>query len=299
MFVCFLNSGKLTLRSHKTSPVLPFDVLQFPVVPLQVLGQRGEIFLQQVLEGLLLLRADDLAGGKAQAELIRRALHLPGYQARDVVPTVPAEADDHGDVGVGLAVGVDDALQLLVDEGEALLVGEDADDGQLGDEAQVGPQLGDVGRLLFFPGFEVLLPDLEQRGGEVGVALVEEGAEVHGAVDVGDLQLGFHDGGHGLGDVLAEVEAVEVVGQGVPLLLGDGLQLLHKGRVLLQAGVQPAEEVLFRAAFRGVLVLASKLLPGLVALPSLLVQLVGLFFLSGKKKDINGRTRLYFREIYL
>lgn len=265
------------------SPVLPLGVLQLAVVLLQVLGERGEVLAQEVLEGLLFLGADYLAGREAQAELLGGQFDLAGQQAGDVVPAVLAEADHHRHVGVRLPVGPDDALQLLVDQRQPLFVGEEANDGELGDEAQVGAQLAHVGRLVLLPGLKVLLPRLQQQRGELCVPLVEEGAQVDGAAHVGDLQLGLHDGAHGLADVLAEVQRAEVVGERVPLLLGERAQLLHEGRVLFEAGVQAAEEGLLGPTLLGVLVLAAELLPALIALPGLLVQLMSLLLFPAEE----------------
>ena len=95
------------------------------------------------------------------------------------------------------------------------------------------------------------------------------------------------------GPHLAEVERAKVGGERVALLLGERAQLLDERRVLLEAGVQAAEEGLLGAALLDVLVLAAELLPAVVALPGLLVQLVGLLLLPArvggiKDKNIRG-----------
>lgn len=92
-----------------------------------------------------------------------------------------------------------------------------------------------------------------------------------GTADIRDLQLGLHDGAHGLTDVLAEVQRGKVIGERVSLLFGEGTQLFDEGSVLFKAGVQSAEEGLFRPTLLGVLVLAAELLSALMALPGLLV----------------------------
>lgn len=253
------------------------------MVFLQVLGEGGKVFSQKVLERLLLLHADDLTGWEGQVKLLGRQLDLAWNQTSDVVSAVLTEADDHRHVRVRLAVGSDDVLQLLVDEGQPFLVGEEADYGELRDEAQVRAQLAHVGRLVLLPRFEVLLPRQQQQRSEFGVALMEQRAQVHGAAHVGDLQLGLHHRAHSLTDVFAEVERGKIVGERVPLLLGERAQLLHESRVLLKAGVQPAEEGLFGPALVGVLVLAAEFLPAVVALPGLLVQLMPLFLFSADR----------------
>lgn len=201
-----MNQKLETLPMFRHSPVLPLSVLQLPVVLLQVFGEGGEVFPQQVLEGLLLLRADYLAGREGQAELLSSQFHLTGHQTGNIIPTVLTEADYHRHMSVCLPVGPDNVLQLLVNKRKALFVCEEPNDGELGDKAQVCAQLAHVGRLVFLPCFKVLLPRLQQQRSELGVALVEERAEVDSTADVRDLQLGFHDGAHRLADVLAEVQ---------------------------------------------------------------------------------------------
>ncbi len=115
------------------------------MVFLQVFGQGGEIFSQQVLERLLFLRINDLTGREGQAELLHRVLDLPRHQPGDIVSAVLAEADDDGNVSVCFSVGADDVLQLLVDERQPFFIREQTHDGELGDEAQVGPQFAHVG----------------------------------------------------------------------------------------------------------------------------------------------------------
>lgn len=68
------------------------------------------------------------------------------------------------------------------------------------------------------------------------------------------------------------------------MLFSKRAQLLDKGSVLLKAGVQSAEEGLFGPTLLGVLVLATELLPALMALPGLLVQLMPLLLFPSEMR---------------
>lgn len=63
-------------------------------------------------------------------------------------------------MSVSLPVSANDVLELLINEGKALFVCEDANDGELCDEPQVSAQLAHVGGLVLLPCLKVLLPCL-------------------------------------------------------------------------------------------------------------------------------------------
>lgn len=77
------------------SPVLPLDVLQLPVVLLQVFSERCEVLSQKVLKRLLLLGADDLARRETQAKLLCSHFHFAWHQTSNIISTVLAEANHH------------------------------------------------------------------------------------------------------------------------------------------------------------------------------------------------------------
>lgn len=61
------------------SPVLSLNILQLPVVLLQVFSERCKVLSQKVLEGLLFLCAYYLARRKGQTKFLSSQFHLAGY----------------------------------------------------------------------------------------------------------------------------------------------------------------------------------------------------------------------------